>query len=157
MAAVTRRNLLIAAGVGGGLAIGWAVWPRTRGINWTTGPGETLVNSFIKIGKDGRITVAVPQAEMGQGIWSGLAQVAADEMGADWRTVGVEPAPLGPAYANKGMMIDQTAHMSETMRSIATWTGGRMVEYFDFQITGGSTSMRGFEAPLRAAGAAGRE
>ncbi len=100
-------------------------------------------------------TVAVPQAEMGQGIWSGLAQIVADELGADWRTVAVEPAPLGPDYANKGMMIDQIDHMSGAMRSLAAWAGGRMVEYFDFQITGGSTSVRGFEAPLRAAGAAG--
>lgn len=154
---VSRRNLLIAAGVGGGLAIGWAVWPRTRGMGWTAGEGETVVNAFIKIGKDGRVTVAVPQAEMGQGIWSGLAQIVADEMGADWRTVAVEPAPLGPEYANRGMMVDQVAHMSDTMKSIATWAGGRMVSFLDFQITGGSTSIRGFQAPLRGAGAAARE
>jgi isoquinoline 1-oxidoreductase subunit beta len=154
---VNRRNLLIAAGVGGGLAIGWAVWPRSRAFTWSAGDGEKLVNSFIKLGKDGRITVAVPQAEMGQGIWSGLAQVAADEMGADWRTVGVEPAPLGPEYANHAMLTDQVAHMSATMRDIAMWAGGKLVEFYDFQITGGSTSVRGFEAPLRAAGAAARQ
>jgi isoquinoline 1-oxidoreductase beta subunit len=154
---VNRRNLLIAAGVGGGLAIGWAVWPRSRAYNWTAGEGEKLVNSFIKLGKDGRITIAVPQAEMGQGIWSGLAQVAADEMGADWRTVGVEPAPLGPEYANHAMMVDQVAHMSDTMRNIAMWAGGKLVEFYDLQITGGSTSIRGFEVPLRAAGAAARQ
>ncbi len=155
--AVTRRNLLIAAGVGGGLAIGWAVWPRRYGLNWTAGEGEHVINAFIKIGVDGRVTVAVPQAEMGQGIWSGLAQIVADELGADWRAVGVEPAPLGPDYANRGAMIDQVAQMSETMRGIATWAGGRLVEYFDLQMTGGSTSVRGFEAPLRHAGAAARE
>ena len=155
--AISRRNLLIAAGVGGGLAIGWAVWPRRPSIVWTAGEGEQLINAFVKIGADGRVTVAVPQAEMGQGIWSGLAQIVADELGADWRTVAVEPAPLGPDYANKGMMADQIDHMSDTMRGIAGWAGGRMVEFFDFQITGGSTSVRGFEAPLRAAGAAGRE
>nr|WP_310524097.1 molybdopterin cofactor-binding domain-containing protein [Polymorphobacter sp.] len=155
--AVTRRNLLIAAGAGTGLAIGWAVWPRTRALNWTAGEGENVLNAFVKIGADGRVTVAVPQAEMGQGIWSGLAQIVADELGADWRAVGVEPAPLGPDYANHGMMADQVAHMSDTMRSIANWGGGKLVEYFDFQITGGSTSIRGFEAPLRNAGAAARE
>lgn len=155
--AISRRTLLIAAGAGGGLAIGWAVWPRRRALVWTAGEGEQLINAFVKIGADGRVTVAVPQAEMGQGIWSGLAQIVADELGADWRTVAVEPAPLGPDYANKGMMADQIEHMSDTMRSIAAWGGGRMVEFFDFQITGGSTSVRGFEAPLRAAGAAARE
>ncbi|MBC7522277.1 MAG: molybdopterin-dependent oxidoreductase, partial [Sandarakinorhabdus sp.] len=117
--AVTRRNLLIAAGVGGGLAIGWAVWPRRHGINWTAGEGEHVINAFIKIGVDGRVTVAVPQAEMGQGIWSALAQIAADELGADWNAVGVEPAPLGAAYANHGMMDGTVAGMPAVVRGIA--------------------------------------
>ena len=55
------------------------------------------------------------------------------------------------------MLADQVTGMSEPLRSIATWAGGRLVEYFDFQITGGSTSVRGFEAPLRRASAAARE
>ncbi len=153
---LTRRNLLIAAGAGAGLAIGWAVWPRARALNWTAAPGETLVNAFIKIGADGRVTVAVPQAEMGQGIWSGLAQIVADELGADWRAVGVEPAPLGAPYANHAAFDDQLAGMPAAFRGIAHWGAMRAVEFLDFQITGASTSIRGFEGPLRHAGAAAR-
>ncbi len=155
--ALSRRQLLVAAGVGGGLAIGWAVWPRRPGRAWTAGPGEQVINAYVKIGADGRVTVAVPQAEMGQGIWSGIAQIVADELGADWRAVGVEPAPLAPAYANHGMLIDQVAGMPAAMRGIAEWGGGKLIDAFDFQITGGSTSIRGFEMPLRAAGATARE
>ncbi|MEY2882780.1 MAG: hypothetical protein RL490_504, partial [Pseudomonadota bacterium] len=155
--AVTRRSLLIAAGAGAGLAIGWAVWPRSRQANWAVGEGETALNAFLKIGTDGRVVVAVPQAEMGQGVWSGLAQIAADELGADWNAVGVETAPLGPAYGNKGMLIDQVGGMPAAFRGAAGWAGGKVIEYFDFQLTGGSTSTRGFETPLRHAGAAGRE
>ena len=77
------------------------MWPRSHALNWAAAPGETLINAWLKIGRDGRVVVAVPQAEMGQGIWSGLAQIAADELGADWRAVAVEPAPLGSAYANE--------------------------------------------------------
>ena len=155
--AVTRRNLLIAAGAGAGLVIGWAVWPRDRAAEWVAGDGETTINAFLKIGADGRVVVAMPQAEMGQGVWSALAQIAADELGADWNAVGVEPAPVGPAYANHGMLIDQSNGMPAVMRGVMGWAGGKLVEYFDFQITGGSTSVRGFEGPMRAAGAAGRE
>jgi isoquinoline 1-oxidoreductase beta subunit len=155
--AVTRRSLLIAAGAGTGLAIGWAVWPRAQRVNWAVGEGETALNAFLKIGADGRVVVAVPQAEMGQGVMSGLAQIAADELGADWNAVGVEPAPLGPDYGNKGMLIDATGGMPAAFRGAAGWAGGKVVEYFDFQITGGSTSTRGFEGPLRHAGAAARE
>ena len=50
--------------------------------------------------RDGRVIVAVPQAELGQGVWTSLPQILADELGADWRTVAVEPAPLSPLYAN---------------------------------------------------------
>ena len=155
--AVTRRTLLIAAGAGTGLAIGWAVWPRARAVNWATGDGDTAINAFLKIGADGRVVVAMPQAEMGQGTWSGLAQIAADELGADWNAVGVEPAPVGPAYANHGMLIDQSSGMPAALGAAMGWAGGKLVEYFDFQITGGSTSVRGFEAPMRAAGASARE
>ena len=155
--AVNRRTLLIAAGAGTGLAIGWAVWPRTRAVNWATGDGDTAINAFLKVGSDGRVVVAMPQAEMGQGAWSGLAQIAADELGADWNAVGVEPAPAGPAYANHGMLIDQSGGMPAALGAAMGWAGGKLVEYFDFQITGGSTSVRGFEAPMRAAGASARE
>ena len=155
--AVTRRTLLIAAGAGTGLAIGWAVWPRSRAVNWATGDGETAINAFLKIGTDGRVVVAMPQAEMGQGAWSGLAQIAADELGADWNAVGVEPAPTGPDYANRGMLIDQSSGMPAALGAAMGWAGGKLVEYFDFQITGGSTSVRGFEGSMRAAGASARE
>ncbi|KAB7644478.1 xanthine dehydrogenase family protein molybdopterin-binding subunit [Polymorphobacter fuscus] len=155
--AVTRRALLVTAAAGTGLAIGWAVWPRTRATNWAVAEGETPLGAFLKIGVDGRVIVAVPQAEMGQGVWSALAQIAADELGADWNAVGVEPAPLGPDYGNRGMLIDTLGGMPAVVRGAAGWAGGKVIEYFDFQITGGSTSVRGFEAPLRAAGASARE
>ena len=155
--ALNRRSFLVAAGAGAGLAVGWAVWPRRPGVEWAAGKGESVLNAFLKIGSDGRVTVAVPQAEMGQGVWSGLAQLAADELGADWRTVSVEPAPLGPEYANHAAFDGQLGEMSGMMRSIAEWAADKVVEFFDFQITGGSTSVIGFEQPLREAGAAARE
>ncbi|WP_341906112.1 xanthine dehydrogenase family protein molybdopterin-binding subunit [Sandarakinorhabdus limnophila] len=142
---------------GTGLAIGWAVWPRAARLNWAAGPDETLINAYLKIGADGRITVAVAQAEMGQGIWSALAQIIADELGADWQTVGVEPAPLGPDYANPGLALGAAAGASEPMRSLILGAGQRVARFLDFQITGGSNSVRAWEMPLRAAGATARE
>jgi isoquinoline 1-oxidoreductase beta subunit len=156
-AGLTRRNLLIAAVAGSGLAIGWAVWPRAPRFNWAAGDGETLINAYLKIGADGRVVVAVAQAEMGQGIWSALAQIIADELGADWRAVGVEPAPLGPDYANPGLAAAAAATMSEPMRSLVLGAGRRVAQMLDFQITGGSNSVRAWEMPLRAAGATARE
>ena len=60
-----------------------------------------MFNAFLKIARDGRVIVAVPQAEIGQGVTTSLPQILADELGADWRTVSVEPAPISPLYANR--------------------------------------------------------
>lgn len=155
--AVNRRQLLVGAGVGAGLVIGWAAWPRRHAISWAAGDDERVLNAYVKLGLDGRVIVAIPQAEMGQGIWSGLAQILADELGADWKTVGVEPAPLGAAYANRFMLGEMAKGLPALLRAPANWTADRVVEYFEMQLTGGSTSVRGFEAPLRAAGAVARE
>ncbi len=154
---VTRRRFLVGGGVGIGLVVGYAVWPRSRALNWTAAADETRINGFLKIGSDGRIIVAVPQAEMGQGVYTSLPQIVADELGADWATVGVEPAPLHPVYANKGMALDMAAAMPAAMRGVGTWAVQTLAERFDVQMTGGSTSVRGFHDTLRLAGASARE
>ena len=153
----TRRNFLIGTGAVAGLAVGFALWPRSRALNWAAGKDETVINGFVKIGTDGRVVVAVPQAEMGQGVFTSLPQILADELGADWNTVSVEPAPLHPLYANRGIALDPTAEMPTFFRGFARWTAGKVVEHYDLQSTGGSTSVRGFAQPVRLAGAAARE
>lgn len=153
----TRRRFLIGTGAAVGLVVGYAAWPRSVALNWTAAPDETIINGFVKIGTDGRVVVAIPQAEMGQGVSSALAQIVADELGADWNTVSVAPAPLNPIYANHGMALDATAGLSPTLQGIARWGMGGVIDHFDVQMTGGSTSVRGFAAPMRLAGAAARE
>lgn len=129
MIALDRRSLLVAGGAGVGLIVAFALWPREPGSPLAARKGERLFGPFIKVGKDGIVTVAAPQTETGQGIWTGLAQVAADALGADWERVAVEPAPAAPDYAN---------------------------QFFDTRLTAGSTSMRAFEAPIREAAEAAR-
>ena len=128
--------MLIGGGAGVGLVVAFALWPRRAASDLATGSNEQAFGNFIKIGRDGRVTVAVPQAETGQGIWTGLAQIVADELGAAWETVAVEPAPLTKAYANP----------------LATEEGWPK----DLRITANSTSIRAFEQPLRKAAAFAR-
>ena len=54
------------------------------------------------------MTVAVPQVETGQGVWTALPQIVADELGAAWDSVAVEPAPLGGPYGNVACMPEET-------------------------------------------------
>lgn len=133
---VDRRSLLIGGGAGVGLIVAFALWPRRAASDLATGPSEQAFGNFIKIGRDGRVTVAVPQAETGQGIWTGLPQIVADELGAAWEMVAVEPAPLAKAYANP----------------LATEEGWPK----ELRITANSTSVRAFEQPLRKAAAFAR-
>ena len=133
---VDRRKLLIGGGVGVGLVVAFALWPRRLGSDLAAHAGEQTFGNYIKIARDGRITIAVPQVETGQGIWTALPQVLADELGAAWETVGVEPAPLTGAYGNP-------------LAKAEGWPRG-------IRITANSTSVRAFEQPLREAAAVAR-
>ncbi len=151
--AVTRRGLLVTGGVGLGLVVAYAVWPRHYAPNLAAAPGETVLSAWVKVGEDGRVTVAVPQAEGGQGVWTALPQIVAEELGADWRQVGVEPASLSPLYANPLAVDELWEGLFDPIPAAlrATWA-----ERSALMLTAASTSVRMFEAPCRAAGAGAR-
>ena len=151
---ISRRTLLIGGGAGAGLILAWALWPRSYEHNLRAGEGEQAFNAFLRIGRDGRVLVAVPQAELGQGSWTALAQILADELGADWRTVGVEPAPIGPLYANR-LLVEGPDDGSFT-GDFRRWRAQRFGSGEAGMLTAGSSSVRAFERPLREAGAGAR-
>jgi len=127
-----------------GLVVALAAWPHHVGSGLRAGDKEAVLGPFIKVAENGRVTVAVPQAETGQGTWTGLAQVVADELGAKWEAMAVEPAPSSPLYANP--LID--------VAGLRPWNVG--ATRARLRVTAGSTSIRAFEAPLRQAAAAAR-
>jgi isoquinoline 1-oxidoreductase beta subunit len=131
-----RRTVLVGGGAGIGLVIAFALWPSHMRSDLVTEKGEEAFGNFIKIARDGRVTVAVAQAETGQGIWTGLPQIVADELGASWDSIAVEPAPLAGVYANP-------------LAKEEGWP-----EHSRF--TANSTSVRAFEPVLRHAAAVAR-
>lgn len=139
---IDRRTLLVGTGAGAGLILAYALWPREAPPLLRAGRGEALLGPGIAISPAGRVTVAIPQVETGQGIWTGLAQLAADELGAAWETVAAAPALGGPFVLNR----------------LAEEEGWRewSIEGDEAQITAGSTSMRAFAEPMRELGAAAR-
>jgi isoquinoline 1-oxidoreductase subunit beta len=145
-----RRTLLIGGGAGVGLVVAFALWPRHLKSDLELARGEQAFGAYIKIARDGRVTVAVPQVETGQGIWTGLPQIVADELGAAWETVGVEPAPLTGDYGNP--LASQAGWLdgSGFLRSHELEASGAM------RITAVSTSVRAFERPMRRAAAVAR-
>ena len=155
---ISRRTLLIGGGAGIGLVLAWRLWPRSYEPNLRASEGETVMGAFLKIGRDGRVVVAVPQTELGQGVYTSLPQILADELGADWRTVAVEPAPISPLYANL-LFAEDVANDSGWpgfLEGAARWTARSYATRNALMLTGGSTSVRAFEARLREAGAAAR-
>lgn len=150
---IDRRTLLIGGGVGVGLLVAWGVWPRSYAPNLTATKGETIFGAWLKIGTDGHVTVAVPQAEHGQGVYTTLPQILADELGADWRTVAVQPAPLNPLYAN-AMAADVL--FEGVFDALPAPLRSGHAARTALVLTGGSTSIRAFENDLRDAGAAAR-
>jgi isoquinoline 1-oxidoreductase subunit beta len=84
-------------------------------------------NAFISIDDQGGVTLIIPQVEMGQGTYTSLSMILAEELDADWSRVSVEHAP------------PDEQHYANPMLSI--------------QATGNSNSVRAFWMPLRRAGA----
>ena len=127
---LSRRAILRAsAALGGGLLIEVA-WPPAGVVAASETEDEFVPNAFIRIGRDGTVTLTVPQAEMGQGIDTAQAMLLAEELDVDLAQVRIEHAPPNDALYHNPLL--------------------------GFQVTGGSTSIRGFFKPLREAGAAAR-
>lgn len=146
---VDRRTLLIGGGAGAGLVVAFALWPRRPESALTEAENEHAFGHYVKVGVDGRVTVAVPQAETGQGVWTALPQILADELGAPWDQVAVEPAPHAAVYINR--MAGQQGWF-DGLGTLRRWR----LPAEQARITAGSTSVRAFEQLLRDAGAAAR-
>lgn len=155
---ISRRSLMVGGGTGVGLLLAWGLWPRHYGHNLVARPGETIFNAFLKIGNDGRVIVVIPQPEMGQGIYTGLSQVLADELGADWSMVSAEPAPIGPLYANDLAFAEggNQGTLPKWLQGAQSWVLRQMAVRGEVLLIGGSTSVRGFEQRYREAGATAR-
>ncbi len=127
---LSRRGFLrgLAYG-GGGLVLGCQL---PFGFRRTLEPasGGLLLDTWLRIGEDGTVTILCGQSEMGQGIYTSLPMLVAEELEVPWESVRVAAAPAGKRY-----------------RRPRAWA----------QYTGGSSSVRGAYQTLREAGAAARE
>ena len=132
----SRRSFLKSATVvGGALVLEFALPALGPALGGPAGRAQaaaaaTAINSFVRIGPDGAVTMTVGQAEMGQGVYSGFAQILADELGADWSRVSVVSADPHSDHNNP---------------------------WFGMQMTGGSMSIRAHYDVLRKAAATARE
>ena len=131
MTTVSRREFVtVLAAVGGGLLLGYPVEGGQRAVSpGATSPGFAP-SGFIRIAPDGGITLIMPQVEMGQGTYTSMPMLLAEELEVAPDQVRLEHAPPDDKlYANP---------------------------FFGEQMTGASSSVRAFYEPLRRAGATAR-
>lgn len=157
---VSRRGLLAGAAAGGGLLVAWWLLPRAYRTPLVAAKGEEVFGAWLKIASDGVVTVAVPQLEMGQGITTLIPQIIAYELGADWRQIAVEPAPISGAYANIPLAQKWMALWDPAFAGLSPSTDTLMATRFAgaqrFNATADGTSLAAYETPAREAAAAAR-
>ena len=128
----SRREFLKAsAATSGGLVIGFNLSLGNKIANAQTpqGPNLNQPNAFLRIARDGSVTVQVKHLEFGQGVMTSLPMLVAEELECDWTKVRSELAPAAPIYAHAA---------------------------FGMQMTGGSTSVTNSWEQLRTVGAMAR-
>jgi isoquinoline 1-oxidoreductase beta subunit len=146
---IKRRAFLIggAAVVGGGVfAIGWADHAANRtAAALTEGKGGHNFAIWLRIGEDDRITLFSPHADIGQGSNTGLAQMLAEELDADWSQLEVVSAPAESAFANvplgRGFLAEMTGHPG-LVAALPSSLLSLIARSMDLQITGGSSALR---------------
>jgi len=128
---VSRRRFLEAGiAAGGGLMLSLKL-PLVRAEAEAAETGEFAPNAFVRIDRDGQIVLTMPYVEMGQGTYTAIPMLIAEELEVDLKQVRLEHAPPNEKlYANPLLGV---------------------------QATGGSTAIRASWKPLRMAGAAARK
>ena len=130
--ALSRRDFLNAtAAAGGGLILALSLPGRAGNSKSAAAAAQSgaQLNAWLKIGRDNSITVIVDRSEMGQGVYTALPMLLAEELYIDVGAIRIEAAPVGDAYVSPG-------------------NGG--------QITGTSNSVQESWEKLRMAGATAR-
>ena len=109
----TRRAFLKTSAIAtGGLIIAAFVPPVMRRALAEEAPAPQAKpvppNAFVHIAPDNTVTVLLKHSEMGQGVWTSIPMVVAEELECDWTQVRVEHAPAAPEYAHTTFGMQMT-------------------------------------------------
>ncbi|WP_207265248.1 xanthine dehydrogenase family protein molybdopterin-binding subunit [Pseudomonas sp. GW101-3H06] len=116
---LSRRGFLKGSAVlGGGLVVAFVIPGGYRFAVGAENQGNVFApNAFLRIGNDNSVTVLLGHSEMGQGIWTGLTMLIAEELDADWSKIRVEHSPASA----KDYGLAGFGGMQITGGSTSTW------------------------------------
>ena len=154
-----RYFLLMGLGAVGALTVGWGVLParqRLMGVALPMNDGQIALNAWLKLNKDGTVTLAMPKSEMGQGVFTALAMIVAEEMDIALANVRIEQSPIDRLYGNVAATAsgipfrpDDNGRLAKTAR----WMMTKVARELGIMMTGGSSSVADLWLPLREAAA----
>jgi len=163
---VKRRAFLIggAAVIGGGLfGVSWSERSASRRAARLVALDKAGVfQTWIRIAEDDTVTIFSPHVDFGQGSVTGLAQMAADELDADWSKIVVESAPVTVEFANaplaRGFGKESLPFaVPSLLNGIVDSSFAMIARHLPLQVTGGSSTVRATgQIGMRVAGAATR-
>lgn len=164
-----RRSLLLSgAAVGGALLVGWSVLPPRSRLGdagwWPPRSGEIALNGWIKLAADGTVVLAMNRSEMGQGVHTALAMLAAEELDVPLARVRLQQAGpdaiFGSAESFVGFLPfhadDREPGQESVAFEAARWMTRKLARELGISITGGSASVADAWGPLRLAAATAR-
>ena len=163
-----RTWLLSALGATGALVVGWGAMPARSRMgspeSMLKTDGDVALNGWIKIAKDGRVLLAMPRSEMGQGVHTALAMLVAEELDVPLSRVRLEQAGADTIYGNVAMLVaslpfhplDSEGEHPPTKIKLAQWMVGKIARELGINATGGSSSIADLWGPLRMAAATAR-
>ena len=128
MTALSRRELLQKSLLSGaGLFVAFHVPGKARAAPQPAAKQLPAPNAFVRVAPDESVTVLLAHSEMGQGIWTGLAMMIAEELECDWSKIRVEHAPAAPVYAHPAFGMQMTGGSSSTWSELERYcTAGAM-------------------------------
>ncbi|HEY0702941.1 MAG TPA: xanthine dehydrogenase family protein molybdopterin-binding subunit [Candidatus Acidoferrales bacterium] len=102
--------------LGGGLIISAYIpeWSKTSATTPADATHPFAPNAFVRIGTDDSITIIANHSEMGQGVYTSLPMMLAEELECDWSKIRVEPALVDPAYNHSVYGLQMTGGSTTT-------------------------------------------
>jgi isoquinoline 1-oxidoreductase subunit beta len=152
MTGMTRRSFLRASALSGaGLVVAFYVPRETLAAPPRRKAPPPPPNAFVRVAPDETVTVLLAHSEMGQGIWTGLAMLVAEELECDWSKVRVEHAPAAPVYAHTAFGMQMTGGSTSTWSELDRYrTAGAMAR--DLLVRAAAKRWKVAPARLRAEG-----